>query len=70
MSIENNAFWFRISLRRVIFAGNALETIGGGAFAWSGLESFVALASLYKIESLVFANCKNLNHVDLSACTL
>ena len=46
-----------------------LESIGWGAFADSGLESFVAPASLRWIGRSAFSGCSALRHTDLGACT-
>ena len=51
-----------------MFAGDKLETIGEGAFAGSGLESFVAPASLRWIGKGTFSGCSALRHADLGAC--
>ena len=57
-------------MRRVIFAGEELETIGENAFSDSGLESFTAPASLKKVGDFAFSECGYLKHVDFSACTI
>ena len=66
--IESDTFKSWVSLRRVIFTGDALEIIGKSAFEGSGLESFTAPKSLRWIGDSAFENCKDLKHVDLSVC--
>ena len=60
----------RLTKLKCVLLWNGLETIKVNAFADSGLESFIAPASLKKIEKNAFMNCQALRHVDLSACTL
>ena len=57
-------------MKRVIFAGEELETIGKSAFSNSGLESFTAPVSLKKIGANAFEYCRELKYADFSACTL
>ena len=51
----------------MLFAGNSLETIGAEAFMSSGLETFVAPASLRQIGDRAFFLCHSLRSMDLSS---
>ena len=53
---------------KYVLLGEGLEVIEREAFMASGLENFVAPASLREIKNSAFKNCGNLRHVDLSAC--
>ena len=66
--IEDMAFYGFKKLKSVLL-GDGLEIIGESAFEGSGLESFTAPVSLKKIRDSAFCDCKDLKHVDLSACT-
>ena len=66
--IGNGAFHSCKQLKRVNFAGNALESIGPKGFAKSGLECFTAPPSLREIREYAFVGCSSLKRADLSAC--
>ena len=64
--IPEEAFRDTPGLRRVVFLGQNLRTVGASAFWNSGLEEFVAPAGLREIGLGAFAGCTGLRRVVLN----